>query len=222
MNRINQKVDHTLLKPIALKNDIKKLCEEAIQYNFFAVCVNGCYVKFAYDLLKNTNVKVATVVGFPLGAMATTAKVFEAQQAIKDGADEVDMVINVGALIDEDYTFVEDEIHQLKTAIGNKVLKVIIETCYLNSAQIEKATEIVVKSGADFVKTSTGFGTRGASFEDMETMQKVTQGNIEIKISGGVRDLETAQKYIKMGATRLGTSSGVKLVTGETPSKNSY
>lgn len=213
MSTINHYIDHTLLKPTATTDDICILCEDALTYDFYAVCVNSYHVNLAYKILKNSPVKIATVIGFPLGASTTETKVFEAVQAIKNGADEIDMVINIGALLYKDYTYVENEIRVIKKAIGNKVLKVIIETCYLNTKQILKATELVVNAKADFVKTSTGFGARGASFEDVKLMRSITKNQIQIKASGGIKDIETAQKYIAMGVTRLGTSSGVKLTT---------
>ena len=222
MSTINQYIDHTLLKPTATDTDISILCQEAITHKFYAVCVNGCYVSLARKLLKETDVKIATVIGFPLGAMATASKVFEAEQAIKDGANEVDMVLNIGALISENYAYIEDEIRLIKKAIGAHILKVIIETCYLTKSQIEKATQLVINANADFVKTSTGFGSRGANFEDMRTMHNITKDTIQIKISGGIRDLKTAQTYIAMGASRLGTSSGIKLITNTNTSHNSY
>ena len=212
--KINQYVDHTLLKAVATKKDIEKLCNEAKEYEFYSVCVNGANVADAYKQVKDTNVKVAAVIGFPLGAMATDVKVFEAKKAIEDGASEIDMVINVGALKDGNYEYVEKEIAEIKKAIGDNVLKVIIETCYLTDEEKVKACELSVNANADFVKTSTGFGTGGATFEDVELMKKTVGDKAQVKASGGVKDLETAKKYIELGATRLGTSSGIEIIKG--------
>jgi len=211
--QINKYIDHTVLKATSTVNDINKLCEEAIQYNFKAVCVNGSYVSLAKENLKNADVSIAAVIGFPLGAMSKGAKVFEAKKCIEDGANEIDMVINVGWMKSGKYIEVEQEIREIKEAIGDNVLKVIFENCYLTKDEIKIASELAVNAKADFVKTSTGFGTDGATFEDVEIMKSVVEGKAEIKAAGGVRDLETAMKYIKMGVTRLGTSSGVSLVT---------
>ncbi len=212
--KINQYVDHTLLKAVATKKDIEKLCNEAKEYEFYSVCVNGANVAEAYKQVKDTNVKVAAVIGFPLGAMATDVKVFEAKKAIEDGASEIDMVINVGALKDGNYEYVEKEIAEIKKAIGDNVLKVIIETCYLTDEEKVKACELSVNANADFVKTSTGFGTGGATFEDVELMKKTVGDKAQVKASGGVKDLDTAKKYIELGATRLGTSSGIEIIKG--------
>lgn len=219
---INKYIDHTVLKATSQKKEIKKLCEEAIEYGFYSVCVNGCNVPFAYDLVKETGVKVAAVVGFPLGAMSMEAKIFEAERAVEEGASEIDMVINIGALKDKDYAYVEKEIAEIKKAIGNKVLKVIIETCYLTEEEKMKACELSVNAKADFVKTSTGFGTGGATFEDVALMKKVVGDKAQIKASGGVKDLATAQRYIEMGVTRLGTSSGIEIIKGLEVEKDKY
>ena len=222
MMKINKFIDHTILKATATKEDVKKLCDEAKEYGFYSVCVNGANVRYAYEQVKNSDVKVAAVVGFPLGAMETDVKVFEAKKAIEDGASEIDMVINVGALKDKDYDLVENEIRKIKEAIGSNVLKVIIETCYLTDDEKVKACELSVNAKADFVKTSTGFGTGGATFEDVELMKKTVGDKAEVKASGGVKDLETAKKYIELGATRLGTSSGIAIVTGLESGKTGY
>jgi len=211
MMKINKFIDHTILKAMATREDVKKLCDEAKEYGFYSVCVNGAH-----------DVKVAAVVGFPLGAMATDVKVFEAKKAIEDGASEIDMVINIGALKDKDYDLVENEIRKIKEAIGSNVLKVIIETCYLTDDEKVKACELSVNAKADFVKTSTGFGTGGATFEDVELMKKTVGDKAEVKASGGVKDLETAKKYTELGATRLGTSSGIAIVTGLESEKAGY
>ena len=222
MMKINKFIDHTILKAMATREDVKKLCDEAKEYGFYSVCVNGANVGYAFSQVKDSDVKVAAVVGFPLGAMATDTKVFEAKKAIEDGASEIDMVINIGALKDKDYDLVENEIRKIKEAIGSNVLKVIIETCYLTDDEKVKACELSVNAKADFVKTSTGFGTGGATFEDVEFMKKTVGDKAEVKASGGVKDLETAKKYVELGATRLGTSSGIAIVTGLESGKTGY
>ena len=209
---LNKYIDHTILKATASSTDVQKLCEEAIEHEFYSVCVNGCYVADAKHLLQGTDVKVAAVVGFPLGAMTTAAKVFEAKEAVENGASEIDMVINIAKLKDGEFEFVENEIRQIKEVIGNNVLKVIIETCYLTDEEKVKACELSLAAKADFVKTSTGFGTGGATYEDVKLMKSVVGDNAKVKASGGVRDKETAQKYVDLGAERLGTSSGIEIV----------
>ena len=209
---LNKYIDHTILKATASSSDVQKLCEEAIEHEFYSVCVNGCYVADAKHLLQGTDVKIAAVVGFPLGAMTTAAKVFEAKEAVENGASEIDMVINVAKLKDGEFEYVENEIRQIKEAIGDNVLKVIIETCYLTDEEKVKACELSLAAKADFVKTSTGFGTDGATYEDVKLMKSVVGDNAKVKASGGVRDKETAQKYINLGAERLGTSSGIDIV----------
>ena len=209
---LNKYIDHTILKATASNSDVQKLCEEAIEHEFYSVCVNGCYVADAKQLLQGTDVKVAAVVGFPLGAMTTAAKVFEAKEAVENGASEIDMVINVAKLKDGEFEYVENEIRQIKEAIGDNVLKVIIETCYLTDEEKVKACELSLAAKADFVKTSTGFGPDGATYEDVKLMKSVVGDNAKVKASGGVRDKETAQKYIDLGAERLGTSSGIDIV----------
>jgi deoxyribose-phosphate aldolase len=209
---LNKYIDHTILKATASSADVQKLCEEAIEHEFYSVCVNGCYVADAKHLLQGTDVKVAAVVGFPLGAMTTASKVFEAKEAIENGASEIDMVINVAKLKDGEFDYVENEIRLIKEAIGDNVLKVIIETCYLTDEEKVKACELSLVAKADFVKTSTGFGTGGATYEDVKLMKSVVGDNAKVKASGGVRDKETAQKYVDLGAERLGTSSGIEIV----------
>ena len=209
---LNKYIDHTILKATASNADVQKLCAEAIEHKFYSVCVNGCYVADAKHLLQGTDVKIAAVVGFPLGAMTTAAKVFEAKEAVENGASEIDMVINVAKLKDGEFEYVENEIRQIKEAIGDNVLKVIIETCYLTDEEKVKACELSLVAKADFVKTSTGFGTGGATYEDVKLMKSVVGDNAKVKASGGVRDKETAQKYINLGAERLGTSSGIDIV----------
>ena len=219
---INSYIDHTLLKATATKEQIITICNEAKKYNFYAVCVNGCYVELAKHNLINTNIRIAAVIGFPLGAMTTQTKVFEAKNCIKNGASEIDMVINIGKLLDNDFEYVEEEVRQIKEAIGNNVLKVIIETCYLNNKQIEVACQLVVNAGADFVKTSTGFGTNGATLEDVQLMKNAVKDKVQIKAAGGIKNIEMAKKFIDRGVTRLGTSSGVQLVTIGISDKNKY
>lgn len=214
MYNIAKYIDHTILKATTTSKEVEKLCLEAKEYGFYSVCVNGCFVKECKELLKDSDVKIAAVVGFPLGAMTKTAKVFEAREAIANGANEIDMVINIGKLVEGDSKYVEDEIREIKEAIGENVLKVIIETCYLNEEQKMLACELSLKANADFVKTSTGFGTAGATFEDVILMKKMVGDNAEVKASGGVKSYETAEKYIELGATRLGTSSGIDIIKG--------
>lgn len=209
---INKYIDHTVLKATTTPKDIEKLCNEAKEYKFYSVCVNGCYVPLCKKILVNTDVKVAAVIGFPLGAMSTEAKVYEAKKCIEDGANEIDMVINVGMLKAKEYDYVREEIRQIKEAIGTNVLKVIIETCYLTDDEKVKACELAVEAKADFVKTSTGFGTNGATFEDVTLMKKTVGNRAKVKASGGVKTYETAVKYIELGAERLGTSSGIQII----------
>jgi len=206
-------IDHTLLKPTATPIEIQQLCREAIQYQFHAVCVNGCYVALARQQVANTPVQVAAVVGFPLGGMATAAKIFEAQQCLQDGASELDLVLNLGWLKAGAFDAVADEIRAVKQAMGDGLLKVILETCYLTESEKRNACELAVAAGADFVKTSTGFGTAGATVADVALMKQVVGNRAQVKASGGIKDRATALRLIEAGATRLGTSSGVMLVT---------
>lgn len=214
--KLNQYIDHTILKATATAQEVMMLCTEARTHEFFSVCINSAWVPLAKSLLADTSVKVCSVVGFPLGAMSSAAKVFEAKQAVADGADEIDMVINVGALKSGQGDAVREEIRAIKQAIGERVLKVIIETCYLSNDEKVLACMLALDAGADFVKTSTGFGTGGATFEDVQLMLDTVAGKASVKASGGVRDAETAVKYIEMGVMRLGTSNGIKIVAGET------
>lgn len=206
-------IDHTLLKPTATLADIEKLCKEAIDHKFYAVCVNSCYTKQAKMQLRGSKVKLAIVIGFPLGAMGTEAKVFEAEHAVANGADEIDMVINVGWMKSSKYDWVQNEISNIKKAIGEKVLKVIIETCYLNMEEKRKACELAIAAGADFVKTSTGFGSDGATLDDVKLMKEMVGSKARIKASGGIRDRETALGYIALGVSRIGTSSGIAITS---------
>ena len=212
---INKFIDYTNLKPTSTKEDIKKLCDEAIKYEFASVCVNPCYVELAHDLLKGSNVSVSTVVGFPLGMNMASVKEFEAIAAIESGADEIDMVINIGALKDKDYKYIKDEIETIRDSIGGKVLKVIIETCYLTEEEIIKMTEICNETFVNFIKTSTGFGTRGASIDDIKVINKHRNEVLQIKASGGIKKFEDVIDYIDNGATRLGMSDISDLINQE-------
>jgi deoxyribose-phosphate aldolase len=213
---ISQYIDHTLLKADASADQIKTLCNEAIQNNFKTVCINSHYIPFAQKLLKDSPVSICTVVGFPLGASPKEVKALEATMAIANGASEIDMVINISALKDELYSIVESDIRLLvETCHSKRVsLKVIIETCLLTEDEKIKACELVVNAGADYVKTSTGFSTGGATEEDIRLMRKTVGPDIGVKASGGIRDRKTADLMIKAGATRLGTSSGIIIVNG--------
>ena len=213
---LNKHIEHTLLKQDATKEEFIKLFTEAKENEFLGVCVNPLYVSLAKENLAETNVKIVTVVGFPLGANRSEVKAFETTKAIEDGADEIDMVINVSALKNKDYEFVKKDIETVKSACLDKPLKVILETDLLTKEEIKKACEICIEAKADFVKTSTGFvkGGVGAKVEDVELMYKtVSTFGLKVKASGGIRDKETAIKMIEAGAERLGTSSGVKIVT---------
>ena len=213
--QLNQYIDHTLLKPTATPGDIEKLCKEAVDHQFYAICVSPSYIQLAKSALEGSAVKIAAVIDFPLGAMTTKAKVFEAKDAIELGADEIDMVINIGMLRAEKIEYIENEITEIKKAIGSKVLKVIIETCFLTDAEKKVACRAALKAKADFVKTSTGFGSGGATFEDVKLMKEIAGDKMQIKASGGIKDRETAIKYIELGVSRLGTSSGIKLLTSD-------
>ncbi|HLS31797.1 MAG TPA: deoxyribose-phosphate aldolase [Flavobacteriaceae bacterium] len=215
MKELKDYIDHTQLKPFATDKDIKMLCKEAITYNFYAVCVNGCHVSLVKKLLMGSKVKIASVIGFPLGAMSTVSKVAEAKEAIKDGADEIDMVINIGWLKQGDDKLVERDIAAVKNAIGDKVLKVIIETCYLTDEEKKTACQLAMQAKVDFVKTSTGFGTGGATLADVKLMKKVVGDKLQIKASGGIRDQKTAKEYINHGTDRIGTSSGIAIVNNQ-------
>ncbi|ASS96170.1 MULTISPECIES: deoxyribose-phosphate aldolase [Bacillaceae] len=210
-------IDHTLLKADATKEQIKVLCEEAREYNFASVCVNPTWVKYASELLEGSEVKVCTVIGFPLGATTPETKAFETKDAISNGAHEVDMVINIGALKDKDDELVERDIRAVVAASTGKALsKVIIETSLLTDEEKVRACELAVKAGTDYVKTSTGFSTGGATVEDITLMRKTVGPDIGVKASGGVRNTSDAQKVIEAGATRIGASAGVSIVKGLT------
>lgn len=213
--KLNQYIDHTLLKPDASPQVVIKLCQEAINYEFYAVCVSGCYAFLAAEQIRQSNVKLAVTIGFPLGASTSEAKVQEAKIVVEHGADEIDMVLNIGFLKAGLTEEVEEEIRSIKSAIGGKVLKVILETCYLSNSEIVQACKISEKAGADFVKTSTGFGTAGATLEHIRLMKQSIGGHMKIKASGGIRDKETAVEYINAGADRIGTSSGIQIVSDQ-------
>lgn len=214
-------IDHTILKPTATVEDIKKLCEEARDYEFASVCINPIFVPLAAKLLANTSVKVTTVIGFPLGANTTETKAFETRNAIKNGAQEIDMVMNVGAFKSKAFDLVKADIKAVvdatKTAgvTSDIIVKVILETCYLDNDEIKMACNIAKEAGADFVKTSTGFGDGGATVEDVSLMRKTVGREIGVKASGGIRNFEQALAMLDAGANRLGTSSGVAIVTGK-------
>ncbi|MDA0176852.1 deoxyribose-phosphate aldolase [Mesoflavibacter profundi] len=220
---LNKYIDHTLLKATATEQDIINLCNEAKTHHFFSVCVNSCYVSLAKAELENSNVKVCSVIGFPLGAMSTKAKVEETKQALKDGADEIDMVLNIGFLKSKNFDGVWKDIEAVKKVMPHNTLKVILETCYLEEIEIIKASELAINSGADFIKTSTGFGTSGATLNDIKLMKSVIKKcNVKIKASGGIRDTKTAKAYIEAGAERIGTSNGIAIVTGQKAEEGNY
>lgn len=210
--KYNKYIDHTNLAQDATKADIKKLCDEAKQYDFASVMVNACWVKFCAEELKGTDVKPCTVIGFPLGATTTATKVFEAKEAVENGAQEVDMVINVGALKDHDDQYVLDDIKAVVDATPGKVTKVILEICLLSDEEIIRACELSVEAGADFVKTSTGFSKGGATVHAVELMKKTVGDRCQVKASGGIHTHEEMMAMIEAGATRIGASAGVKLM----------
>ncbi len=217
MKPLNKYFDHTLLKAEASESDIKKLCAEAREYDFYSVCVNGCYVELAAKELAGTDVKVAAVIGFPLGAMSMESKVFETTDVCEKGAREVDMVLNVGALKEGRYEYVEDEIAACVAAADeyDADVKVILETCYLSDEQIIKACELSVSAGAEFVKTSTGFGTGGATVHHVELMRKTVGNLAQVKASGGIRDYETCMAMINAGADRIGASASIAILKSQ-------
>lgn len=208
----NKFIDNTVLKADATIEDIRKLCEESKTYDFKSVCINPCFIKSAKEFLKGSDVLICTVIGFPLGSMTTEAKVFEAQDAIKKGADEVDMVINISMLKDKQYDYVKKEIEEIKKAVGKFTLKVIIECCLLTDEEKVIACKLAKEAGADFVKTSTGFSKWGAKKEDIKLMRETVGPVMGVKAAGGVRTHEEMLEMIENGATRIGTSSGAKLM----------
>lgn len=215
-------IDHTLLKPDATKQNIRKLCEEAVENSFFSVCVNSWMIPTCREILKSTKTQIVSVVGFPLGACDSSVKEFETTRAFNLGANEVDMVINIGALKAQEYTHVEKEIQSVVRAAEGRIVKVILETNLLSNEEKQKACELCVASGAHFVKTSTGFGGGGATVEDIQLMKSAVNNKAQVKASGGIRDFEMAAALIEAGATRLGTSSGILLIKGKHVTNGNY
>ncbi len=211
---INKLIDHTYLKAFGTKVEIDKLLDEALEYNFKSVCVNPTHVKYCHDRLEKSEVLVCTVIGFPLGANTVETKVFETLNAVSNGADEIDMVINIGKLKEKSYDYIESEINQVCKAAQDKLVKVIVEICYLSDEEIKKVSEIVGKTKAQFIKTSTGFGTSGATKEAVKIMKDNVAGK-EVKAAGGVRTKEDLAAMVEAGATRIGTSNGVSLLKNE-------
>ena len=215
MKELASMIDHTLLKAEATREMVYQLCNEAKKYGFAAVCVNPYYVKLAKEYLKGSNIKVATVIGFPLGANRKETKAFEARRAIEDGADEIDMVINIGALKDGDYDLVREDIEAVVEAVkGKAIVKVIIEACILTNEEKVKACQLCEQAGADFVKTSTGFSTGGATIEDIKLIKEVVGDRLKIKASGGIRDYKRAKAMVEAGASRIGASASVNIIEG--------
>jgi len=213
--KINDYIDHTLLKPEATQEEIEQLCKEAREYSFVSVCVNPCHVKLVRKALNGSNVKTCAVIGFPLGANTTDSKVFEARQAIENGAQEVDMVMNIGALKGRQFSIVEDDIiNVVKVTKEKACLKVILECCVLTDDEKVKACKIAVKAGADFVKTSTGFSSGGATVQDVKLIRQTVRDKVGVKASGGIRDYQTAINMINAGATRIGASSSIAIIKG--------
>ncbi len=214
MSDLAKFIDHTLLKPDATRAQIETLCAEAAEHNFATVCVNGSRVELAYSLLEESDVQVATVVGFPLGAMEADVKRYETEAAIDAGAGEIDMVMNVGRFIDGDHDYIVREIRDVVEAADDHIVKVILETCLLSNEQIEQACKLVVQAQAHFVKTSTGFGSAGATIEHVKLMRETVGQFAGVKAAGGIRNAADARAMIEAGATRLGTSGGVAIVSG--------
>jgi len=212
---IAQHIDHTLLKPSATRQDICRLCDEAKQYGFYSVCVNPCWVSYAKECLRGSNVKVCTVIGFPLGANTTAVKAYETQEAVKNGADEIDMVINIGALRAKEYEVVLSDIKAVREACAGKILKVILETSQLTDEEKIKACELATQAQADFVKTSTGFVGGGATAKDVALMRKSIAPAMQVKASGGIRTRADYDAMIAAGATRIGASSGIAIIEGK-------
>lgn len=213
--KINKYIDHTLLKADSVQSQFDQLIDEAKTYDFASVCVNPCWVAYAAEALKDSDVKVCTVVGFPLGATTSATKAFETKDAIANGADEIDMVINIGLLKQGDDQAVEDDMRAVVEASGDKLVKVIIEACLLTDEEKVRACQLAVKAGVDFVKTSTGFSTGGATISDVKLMHQTVGPDIGVKAAGGARSLEDAMAFIEAGATRIGTSAGVTIMKGE-------
>jgi deoxyribose-phosphate aldolase len=220
--KLNRYIDHTLLKPDATWEQVQKLCSEAKEYDFFSVCINSYFVKKVAPLLKGSNTKICTVVGFPLGASTMETKRFEAMKAVAEGASEIDMVLNISAVKSLDWQYVLDDMSSLSQVCHQQgaLLKVILETCLINDEEKKKACELAVKAGVDFVKTSTGFSTGGATIADVQLMRSIVGPKMGVKASGGVRDASTALAMIEAGATRLGTSASVEIMKGQTSSSS--
>ncbi|PKM65306.1 MAG: deoxyribose-phosphate aldolase [Firmicutes bacterium HGW-Firmicutes-2] len=215
-------IDHTILKPDASRDEVERICEEAKEYGFASVCVNVTHTKFVSETLKDSDVKTCTVVGFPLGAVLPEVKAYETGKAVENGSDEIDMVINIGALKDQDYELVERDIKAVVAAADGALVKVIFETCLLSSDEIVKACELSMAAGADYVKTSTGFSTGGATVEDVTLMKKTIGSAGKVKASGGIRDYDQAIKMIEAGAERIGASAGIAIVKHETTKGTGY
>ncbi|URM52764.1 deoxyribose-phosphate aldolase [Mycoplasma sp. SG1] len=214
--KINQYIDHTALKADLTLHEVATLCEQARVYQFYAVCVPGCFVKYAKKFLQGTNIKIAAVVAFPLGNSSTSSKIFETKEVIKDGADEIDVVVNISWIKSNHYELVEQELYELRKFSQGKVIKLILETCLLTDDEIFEVSKLAAKLHYDFVKTSTGFSKHGATFEAVEVMKKAIAGSFtKIKASGGIRDYPLAKAYISKGVSRIGTSSGVKIMIEE-------
>lgn len=208
----NKMIDHTVLKADTPLETIKRICDEAMEYGFASVCINPCHVAYCADYLKDSDVNVCTVIGFPLGANTSAVKAFETKDAIANGADEIDMVMNIGALKDKNYDLVRDDVKAVVEATNGTLVKVILETCLLTEDEIKKACELCVEAKADYVKTSTGFSTRGATIEDVRIMKEAVHGKAKVKAAGGVRTPEDMVKIVAAGADRIGTSAGCSLV----------
>lgn len=208
----NKMIDHTVLKADTPLETIKRICDEAMEYGFASVCINPCHVAYCADYLKDSDVNVCTVIGFPLGANTSAVKAFETKDAIANGADEIDMVMNIGALKDKNYDLVRNDVKAVVEAANGTLVKVILETCLLTEDEIKKACELCVEAKADYVKTSTGFSTRGATIEDVQIMKAAVQGKAKVKAAGGVRTHEDMVKIVEAGADRIGTSAGCSLV----------
>lgn len=208
----NKMIDHTVLKADIPLETVKRICDEAMEYGFASVCINPCHVAYCADYLKDSDVNVCTVIGFPLGANTSAVKAFETKDAIANGADEIDMVMNIGALKDKNYDLVRDDVKAVVEAANGTLVKVILETCLLTEDEIKKACELCVEAKADYVKTSTGFSTRGATIEDVRIMKEAVHGKAKVKAAGGVRTPEDMVKIVAAGADRIGTSAGCSLV----------
>ncbi len=208
----NKMIDHTVLKADTPLETVKRICDEAMEYGFASVCINPCHVAYCADYLKDSDVNVCTVIGFPLGANTSAVKAFETKDAIANGADEIDMVMNIGALKDKNYDLARDDVKAVVEAANGTLVKVILETCLLTEDEIKKACELCVEAKADYVKTSTGFSTRGATIEDVRIMKEAVHGKAKVKAAGGVRTPEDMVKIVAAGADRIGTSAGCSLV----------